>query len=91
MLSYNYGYTLTFGSLVRQVLINYAECLAIAKRGSNAFRVTPPELAGHNDRAIDDLIFINNLLKTPAVKNECHYHLLECRVFGGMTIEKRAP
>jgi RNA polymerase sigma factor (TIGR02999 family) len=80
----------TASKAMRQVLINYAERLATAKRGSNAIRVTMPELSGNNDTTFDDLIIINNLLEKLEVKNERHCRLFECRVFGGMTIEETA-
>ena len=80
----------TASKAMRQVLINYAERLATAKRGSNAFRVTLPELAGNNDATFDELLIINNLLEELEVKNERHCRLFECRVFGGMTIEETA-
>ena len=80
----------TASKAMRQVLINYAERLATAKRGSNALRVTLPELASNNDTTFDDLILINKLLEELEVKNERHCRLFECRVFGGMTIEETA-
>ncbi len=80
----------TASKAMRQVLINYAERLATAKRGSNALRVTLPELAGNNDTTFDELLIINKLLGELEVKNERHCRLFECRVFGGMTIEETA-
>ena len=80
----------TASKAMRQVLINYAERLATAKRGSNASRVTLPELASISDTTLDELLTINMLLKTLEVKNERQCRLFECRVFGGMTIEETA-
>ena len=80
----------TASKAMRQVLMNYAERLSAAKRGSDAVRVT---LSGHmpvSDDALEDLLVIDELLGQLEKTNHRHCQLFECRVFGGMTIEETA-
>lgn len=80
----------TASRAMRQVLINYAERVSAAKRGSDAVRVT---LSGNMpvvDDALEDLLIINGLLEELESANDRHCRLFECRVFGGMTIEETA-
>ncbi len=80
----------TASKAMRQILMNYAERVAAAKRGGNALRVT---LSGHmpvTDDTLDDLLIMNELLAQLEKTNARHCRLFECRVFGGMTIEETA-
>jgi RNA polymerase sigma factor (TIGR02999 family) len=80
----------TASRAMRQVLINYAEKLAAAKRGRNPVRVTLSGLPAQDDRTIDELLQIDALLHKLEDGNPRHCRLFECRVFGGMTIEETA-
>lgn len=80
----------TASKAMRQVLVNYAERVSAAKRGSNPVRLT---LSGHmpvTDDTVDDLLTINQLLTELENTNSRHSRLFECRVFGGMTNEETA-
>lgn len=80
----------TASRAMRQILINYSERAAAAKRGGDAIRVTLSEDLSAFDDAIGDLLDINALLEKVESANERHARLFECRVFGGMTIDETA-
>ncbi len=80
----------TASRAMRQVLINYAEKLATAKRGQNPMRVTLSGLSTQDDGTMDELLHIDALLNKLEDDNPRHCRLFECRVFGGMTIEETA-
>lgn len=80
----------TASKAMRQILINYAERIATAKRGGGAFRVTLSGNMPVTDDTLDDLLVIDKLLDQLEKTNERHCRLFECRVFGGMTIEETA-
>lgn len=80
----------TASRAMRQVLINYAEKLATAKRGQNPLRVTLAGLAMQDDGTVDELLHIDALLNKLEDNNPRQCRLFECRVFGGMTIEETA-
>lgn len=80
----------TASRAMRQVLTNYAERLACAKRGGNALRVT---LSGHMplaDDAVDELLQLDAVLRELEKTDPRRCRILECRVFGGMTIDETA-
>ena len=80
----------TASKAMRQVLINYAERIATAKRGANPIRVTMTDFAATDAATFDDLLQINGALERLEASNERHCRLFECRVFGGMTIDETA-
>jgi len=80
----------TASKAMRQILINYAESLATAKRGGNQMRVTLTGLSLENDRTIEELLQIDALLTQLEASNPRHCRVFECRVFGGMTIDETA-
>ena len=80
----------TASKAMRQILINYAERLAAAKRGANPVKVTLTDFAAADESTFDDLLHINEVLQELEDSNPRHCKLFECRVFGGMTIEETA-
>lgn len=80
----------TASRAMRQVLINYAERMAAAKRGSNAEHVTLAGVAADGLTTFDDLLEIDALLTRLEAESARHCRLFECRVFGGMTISETA-
>lgn len=80
----------TAAKAMRQVLINYAERAAAAKRGGNAVRVTLSALSLDDDNTIEELLHIDTLLADLEASNPRQCRVFECRVFGGMTIEETA-
>ncbi len=80
----------TASKAMRQVLINYAERIAAAKRGGNPMRVTLSALPLRDDNTVEELLHIDNLLKQLESNNARQCRVFECRVFGGMTIDETA-
>lgn len=80
----------TASKAMRQILINYAERLATAKRGGNPMRVTLTGLSLRDDHAIEELLQIDALLTQLDASNPRHCQVFECRVFGGMTVDETA-
>lgn len=80
----------TASRAMRQILINYADRIATAKRGGNPVRVTMADFASADETTFDDLLQINAVLEQLEDANARHCRLFECRVFGGMTIEETA-
>ncbi|MCH9694125.1 MAG: sigma-70 family RNA polymerase sigma factor [Gammaproteobacteria bacterium] len=80
----------TASKAMRQVLMNYAERVAAAKRGENPMRVTLSGLALHDENTLEDLVHIDALLTKLENSNPRHCKVFECRVFGGMTVEETA-
>ena len=80
----------TASKAMRQVLVTYAERLQAQKRGSGGLRVT---LAGNLPAAgdaVDWLLTIDELLKQLENSSERQCRIVECRLFGGMTVEDTA-
>lgn len=80
----------TASRAMRQILINYAERVLTAKRGGDRMRVTLAGLSLQEDNTIEDLLHINMMLEKLEQSNPRHCQLVECRVFGGMTIDETA-
>lgn len=80
----------TASKAMRQVLINYAERVAAAKRGANPMRVTLSALSLHDDNTMDEVLQIDALLSELEESNPRQCQVFECRVFGGMTIDETA-
>lgn len=80
----------TAAKAMRQVLMNYAERAATAKRGANPLRVTLSGLSLPDDNGIEELLHIDALLTELEDSNARHCRVFECRVFGGMTIDETA-
>ncbi len=80
----------TASRAMRQVLINYAERMAAAKRGSNAEHITLSGVSADELTTFDNLLEIDALLTRLESENARHCRLFECRVFGGMTISETA-
>ena len=80
----------TASRAMRQVLINYAEKFAAAKRGGNAMQVTLSAIPLQDDDTIEELLHIDSLLNQLEASNPRQCRIFECRVFGGMTIDETA-
>lgn len=80
----------TASRAMRQILINYAERMATAKRGNNAEHVTLSGVAATNVTTFDNLLEIDKLLARLEQENSRHCRVFECRIFGGMTIDETA-
>ena len=80
----------TASKAMRQVLVNYAEKVAAAKRGGNAVRVTLSGNMPISGDTVDDLLSVNQALEKLQQSNERQARVFECRVFGGMTNDEVA-
>ncbi|MFK8051769.1 MAG: ECF-type sigma factor [Woeseiaceae bacterium] len=80
----------TAARAMRQVLINYAERMASAKRGGGVDHATLSGVAGLPSHSFEELLEIDRLLQRLESENPRHCRLFECRVFGGMTIAETA-
>lgn len=80
----------TASRAMRQVLINYAERIAAAKRGGDPLRVTLSAVALDSDDTMAELLHIDRLLQQLEANNPRQCRVFECRVFGGMSTEETA-
>ena len=80
----------TASRAMRQVLINYAKRVSAVKRGGDALRVTVDEFMAADQATVDELLRINELLEGIEAENPRHCRVVECRVFGGLTVEETA-
>ncbi|MEM1044125.1 MAG: sigma-70 family RNA polymerase sigma factor [Bacteroidota bacterium] len=78
---------------MRQVLINYAERRSAQKRGGSQ---TPRSLDGlavpnpEQDASLDDLLALDTALTQLEALDARQARVVECRFFGGMTVEETA-
>ena len=80
----------TASKAMRQVLVNYAQQQSAGKRGGDALRVTLDEATLASQVNADELLDLNRLLTRLETENPRRCRVVECRVFGGMTIEEVA-
>jgi RNA polymerase sigma factor (TIGR02999 family) len=80
----------TAAKAMRHVLINYAEQQSAAKRGGAAQRVPLDEAELFAAGTLDELLNIEAVLSRLEQDNPRHCKIIECRVFGGMSIEETA-
>ena len=76
--------------VIRHVLIDYARRRDAVKRGGDRFRVPLTEdVAGEEPRTVD-LVALDEALRDLARRDERMARVVECRFFGGMTMEETA-
>ncbi|HSK21223.1 MAG TPA: ECF-type sigma factor [Longimicrobiales bacterium] len=80
----------TAAQAMRQVLINYAERRSAAKRGGGATHVTLEEDSLVAEATFDELLALDELLTQLEVEDARRARIVECRVFGGMTVDEVA-
>lgn len=80
----------TASRAMRQVLVNYAEQQSAEKRGGDALRVTLDEARLASQVNADELLDLNRSLSRLEAENPRRCRVVECRIFGGMTIEEVA-
>jgi len=80
----------TASKAMRQVLVNYAEQQGAAKRGGDVLRITLDEATLAAQVSADELLDLHRLLTRLEADNPRRCHIVECRVFGGMTVEEVA-
>lgn len=78
---------------MRQILINASLRKKTLKRGSNAKVVHLDDLQEGlvlSDRTTEDLLLLNDALKKLELQDERQAAIVECRFFGGMTVDETA-
>lgn len=78
---------------MRQILINASLRKQALKRGVNPKPLPVDELDNKlelSDRTAEDLLLLNDALKKLEIQDERQAQIVECRFFGGMTIEETA-
>ena len=80
----------TASRAMRQVLVNYAQQQGAAKRGGDAVRITLDEERLAGDTSVDELLDLNEMLIRLEADNPRRCRIVECRIFGGMTVEEVA-
>jgi RNA polymerase sigma factor (TIGR02999 family) len=80
----------TASKAMRQVLVNYAEKQRAAKRGGDAMRVTLDETVFATQASAEELLYLHQILTDLGAENQRRCEIIECRIFGGMTIEEVA-
>jgi RNA polymerase sigma factor (TIGR02999 family) len=76
--------------LMRRVLIDYARRKKAEKRGGGAVRVTLQEEMAATDPRFGDLLALDDALEELSAHHERMGRVVECRFFGGMTVEETA-
>jgi RNA polymerase sigma factor (TIGR02999 family) len=75
---------------MRHILINYAERQVAAKRGGGAVHVQLGECDLVSPDAAEDLLALDEALKSLAAVHERSSCVVECRFFGGFDVEETA-
>jgi RNA polymerase sigma factor (TIGR02999 family) len=80
----------TASKAMRQVLVNYAQQQGAHKRGGEAVRITLDEASIASRVSANELLDLHRLLSRLEADNPRRCQVVECRVFGGMTIDEVA-
>lgn len=76
--------------IMRNILVDYAVKQQAQKRGGKQQRVTLGEADAVTEMNIHELLSIHNALKRLEEIDERQVRVVECRFFGGLTIEETA-
>lgn len=76
---------------MRQILVSYARRRKADKRGGGAVHVAFDEVLGvFSDERAEELIALDEALARLEAINPRHARIVECRFFGGLTVEETA-
>jgi RNA polymerase sigma factor (TIGR02999 family) len=75
---------------MRQVLVDHARRRRADKRGGGADLVTLDDDAGRTDAFAMELLDLDHALRALSERHPRHAHVVECRFFGGMSVEDTA-
>lgn len=78
------------GRAMRQILVNYAKAKGRAKRGGGIPKVPLEEAVVMAEERAEELIVLDEALERLGTMNERQVRVVECRFFGGLTIEETA-
>lgn len=80
----------TASKAMRQILVNYAQRQSAKKRGGEALRVTLDDSVFATQANADELLQIHQVLSELECEHPRRSRIVECRVFGGMTVDEVA-
>ena len=80
----------TASKAMRQVLVNYAERSNAEKRQLRESVDDVQSINHINQSTLEELLYIDQLLKKIEDNNQRHCKIVECRIFGGMNIHETA-
>ncbi|MEM9388250.1 MAG: ECF-type sigma factor [Pseudomonadota bacterium] len=80
----------TASRAMRHVLVNYAEQRNAAKRGGKAPHLPLEELSLIDDASAEELLTLHTLLEALEMEEPRRARVVECRVFGGMSVSQTA-
>lgn len=80
----------TASKAMRQVLVNYARDQKAKKRGGDALIVNLDESILATETSAEELLEVHQLLSKLETENARRARIVECRVFGGMTVDEVA-
>jgi len=80
----------TASKAMRQILVNYAEQQSAAKRGGDQVQVPLEDAEFVTGTTAEELLDLERLLRKLDEEDPRRCRIVECRVFGGMTIEETA-
>ena len=75
---------------IRQILLDYAKHRRAKKRGGDAPKVSLDEAFGLSDQQADELVDLDEALARLAAFSPRQSQVVECRFFGGLTIDETA-
>ncbi len=80
----------TASRAMRQILVNYAQRRQTSKRSGQQAAINPDELPLADGTTFDDVLGLHELLTRLDEENPRRARVVECRVFGGLTIDETA-
>jgi RNA polymerase sigma factor (TIGR02999 family) len=75
---------------MRQILVNYARARSRTKRGGDAPQLSLDEVVIMPEARPEELVALDEALHRLEAMNERQSRVVECRYFGGLTIEETA-
>ncbi len=75
---------------MRNILVDHAKHIQRQKRGSGAHQVALTEHTLVSEQKSAELLALDEALRHLAVEHERLAHIVECRFFGGLTVEETA-
>ena len=80
----------TASRAMRQVLVNYALAQSRVKRGGDAVRVELEDVHLSTSATVEELLSVDELLNALEETDPRRCRVVECRVFGGMSVPETA-
>jgi RNA polymerase sigma factor (TIGR02999 family) len=75
---------------MRQILVDYARARNRLKRGGDAVRVSLDKAFDQPSEEAEDVLILDEMLTRLEALNPQHSRIVECRYFGGLTLEETA-